>query len=86
MRRFVVIGLVALGLGAALAACFSPLQPACAFSCSTTGACPSAYVCASDGLCHRADGKGLCLLDPVDGAASNGADGAASDGAAGAGP
>jgi hypothetical protein len=54
-------------LSALAAACFSPKEPACAFSCVTDGLCPASYVCASDGLCHRADGVGICLLMPVDG-------------------
>jgi hypothetical protein len=75
MRRLVLT--FALALGVAVSSCFSPLQPACAFSCATTGSCPAAYVCASDGLCHRADGQGLCLLAPVDGGVDGGPDGAA---------
>jgi hypothetical protein len=58
-----------LALAALAAACFSPKQPACAFSCVTDGVCPASYVCGSDGLCHRADGVGVCLLLPVDGGA-----------------
>jgi hypothetical protein len=50
-------------------ACFSPKEPACAFSCATDGLCPTSYSCGSDGLCHRDDGKGVCLLDPDDAAA-----------------
>jgi hypothetical protein len=61
-------------LAALATACFSPKEPACAFSCVTDGLCPASYVCGSDGLCHRADGVGLCLLNPVDGGAP--ADGA----------
>ena len=52
------------------AGCFSPTQPACAFSCATDGLCPTAYTCRSDGLCHRADGVGVCLLDPDDAGAA----------------
>jgi len=52
---------------ATAAACFSPKEPACAFSCATDGTCPASYVCGSDNLCHRADDAGTCLLDPVDG-------------------
>jgi hypothetical protein len=47
-------------------ACFSPKEPACAFSCATDGLCPTSYTCGSDGLCHRDDGKGVCLLGPDD--------------------
>jgi hypothetical protein len=54
-------------VAALAAACFSPREPACAFSCATDGECPASYVCGSDGLCHRADGVGTCLLSPADG-------------------
>jgi hypothetical protein len=60
---------LALGLllaALATAACFSPKEPVCAFSCATDGVCPSSYTCGSDGLCHRPDAAGICLLDPVD--------------------
>jgi hypothetical protein len=71
------LGLAALlllssGLATLGAACFSPMQPACAFSCADDGLCPTSYKCGTDGLCHRDDGKGVCLLD----AADAGADGA----------
>jgi len=62
----VLVAFVVLPLALA-AACFSPKEPACAFSCATDGLCPSSYTCGSDGLCHRADGVGICLLNPVDG-------------------
>jgi hypothetical protein len=78
-----------LGLGALLgalattSACFSPQEPACAFSCATDGICPASYACGSDGLCHRDDGVGVCGLDPVvhgdAGAADGPADGAAAN-------
>jgi hypothetical protein len=77
MRGWVLLA-VALGLcAAALPACFSPQQPACAFSCARDGLCPPGYVCGGDGLCHRADGVGHCLLTPAD-AGDAGADGDAS--------
>jgi hypothetical protein len=57
-------------LGASLAACFSPLQPPCAFSCSVDQACPASYTCGGDGLCHHAGSAGFCALDPADGATS----------------
>jgi hypothetical protein len=47
--------------------CFSPQQPACAFSCVVDHECPKGYTCGGDGLCHRADGVGQCRLDPVEG-------------------
>jgi hypothetical protein len=63
-------GAARLGLGFLLAAlasaaCFSPKEPACAFSCAADGECPTSYTCGSDGLCHREDGQGVCLLAPV---------------------
>jgi hypothetical protein len=61
--------LLAAALAATLAACFDPLEPACAFSCGPNGACPASYTCAADGLCHRQDGKGTCGLNPSDGGA-----------------
>jgi len=70
-------GLVPLALllaALAAAACFSPREPACAFSCATDGACPTSYVCGSDGLCHRMDGAGVCLLDQLDGGAGDSSD------------
>jgi hypothetical protein len=51
---------------ALVASCFSPRQPACAFSCAGDGVCPPDYVCGSDNLCHRTDDAGVCLLEPVD--------------------
>jgi hypothetical protein len=63
MRAQLWLALVLFALGGA---CFSPKEPACAFSCATDGLCPTSYACGSDGLCHRADGKGVCLLGPDD--------------------
>jgi hypothetical protein len=59
--------LLGIGLLATLGACFSPREPACAFSCANNGPCPPDYVCGSDNLCHRADDAGVCLFEPVDG-------------------
>jgi hypothetical protein len=71
MRRSLwLMSMVALAFAAGAAGCFSPTQPACAFSCATDGLCPAAYTCRSDGLCHRADGKGVCLLGPDDAGAA----------------
>ena len=64
--RWALAALLA-SLGAA--SCFSPREPACAFSCATDGTCPPAYACGSDNLCHRQDGVGLCLFGPADGGA-----------------
>ena len=63
-RLFLFMGGLALAVGAA--ACFSPQQPACAFSCGPAGACPADFTCGADDLCHRNDGHGLCLLAPQD--------------------
>lgn len=43
--------------------CFSPMQPACAFSC-VGGArrCPESYRCGDDGLCHRPGAAAACTL------------------------
>jgi hypothetical protein len=71
--RPLVLFLLAASLGAATATCFSPQQPGCAFACGPGGACPDQYACAADGLCHRADGKGECTLDPVSGGPADGA-------------
>ena len=51
------------------AGCFSPNQPACAFSCVDDGACPSGYSCQADGVCHRDDDSGATCDIPsqVDG-------------------
>jgi hypothetical protein len=61
--------LVAAALALTASACFDPLEPGCAFSCGPNGACPSSYVCAADGLCHRQDGKGSCGIGESDGGA-----------------
>jgi hypothetical protein len=67
--------LLAAAAVAALPGCFSPRQPACAFSCATDGLCPGDYHCADDGLCHRDDGQGMCTLAPqLDAAQDAGAD------------
>jgi hypothetical protein len=63
MRRWVLALLLLAASGAAVVACFSPRQPACAFSCSDPPhPCPSGYSCAEDGFCHRDDGTGVCTL------------------------
>jgi hypothetical protein len=76
-RGQIRLRLVLLGALTAAAACFSPRQPACAFSCAKDGQCPTSYACGSDGLCHRQEqgaDVGVCLLDPVD-AGQDGVDG-----------
>jgi len=70
IRSFGAALALALGVaGAAFAGCFSPQQPACAFSCGPAGECPADYTCGADDLCHRNDGVGQCLLAPQDAAA-----------------
>jgi hypothetical protein len=66
MRRLLAMGLLLAALGAGAASCFSPMKPACTFACGPGGACPDEYLCASDNLCHRADGQGQCDLSPSD--------------------
>jgi hypothetical protein len=51
-------------VGFALAGCFSPRQPACAFSCAADGLCPAGYSCGTDGVCHRDDDPGTCDIPP----------------------
>ncbi|HXU05771.1 MAG TPA: hypothetical protein VN903_32675 [Polyangia bacterium] len=61
---------------AAVASCYSPKQPACAFSCADDGLCPSGYSCGTDGVCHRDDGQGTCNIAPqVDAGLDAGGDG-----------
>jgi hypothetical protein len=43
---------LAVSTSLALAACYSPPQPACGFACGPSGACPAGYYCARDGRCH----------------------------------
>jgi hypothetical protein len=59
-----VLGPMIAALATGSGACFSPHQPACAFSCAVSHECPTGYACGGDGLCHRADGQGHCSLDP----------------------
>lgn len=64
---------------AAVAGCFSPHQPPCAFSCADDGICPSGYSCQADGVCHRSDdGGGICDIPPQ---VDAGDDGEPADGA-----
>jgi hypothetical protein len=63
MRRAATVAIVMLVM---LSACFSPKEPACAFSCAADGKCPPSYTCGSDNLCHRDDGQGFCTLEPPD--------------------
>lgn len=71
---------LAVALSALLSsACFSPRQPACAFSCVSDGRCPAGYSCQSDGLCHRDDGVGVCDLPSQADAGQDGAADAVND-------
>lgn len=54
--------LVALLAVAAAVGCYSPKQPACAFSCVDDGVCPVGFTCQSDGICHRDDSQGTCTI------------------------
>jgi hypothetical protein len=72
-----IIILAALAIAAFVTpACFSPRQPACAFSClKPPHTCPSDYLCGDDGFCHRAGvpPDGTCDQPEGDGAADAGA-------------
>ena len=54
--------LLAALIAVAAASCFSPKQPACAFSCADDGACPVGYSCQADGVCHRDGDQGTCKI------------------------
>jgi len=67
MRRpTLTIVLAAFALAGALTACFSPLEPACAFSCGPDQACPESYACMADGLCHRVGSQAPCMSPGAD--------------------
>jgi hypothetical protein len=71
---------------AAAASCYSPRQPACAFSCADDGLCPSGYSCQADGVCHRDDSPGdTCDIPPQIDAGDGGIDGPGDAGDAGSG-
>lgn len=83
--------LLAALIAVAAASCFSPRQPACAFSCVDDGACPAGYSCQADGVCHRDDGQGICDIPPQvdaagDGVSADGGDDASAGDARGDGP
>jgi hypothetical protein len=67
------------------AGCFSPRQPACAFSCAADGVCPAGYSCQDDGVCHRDDGQGTCDIPAQISDAAQDAVGGAVDGDGGGG-
>jgi len=83
--RCLVLGAMA----AAMASCFSPSRPPCAFTCVTTPECPDGYACGTDGLCHRNGATDTCnLKSPYDGGVAGttgagGLGGGAGGGAAG---
>lgn len=52
--------LLALLVPLALGGCFDPDEPPCAFSCGDNGACPTDYMCLSDGFCHLHGKPGAC--------------------------
>lgn len=53
---------VVFGAGLFAGACFSPNQPACAFSCAEAGVCPDGYTCGDDKICHKIGATGVCGL------------------------
>jgi hypothetical protein len=74
------------GSALALAGCFSPRTPACAFTCIAAGnLCPADYTCGVDGLCHRDGDDGVCGLQAPNGGAGGGAPTGIGGGAGGAG-
>lgn len=76
--RFILLFAAAVAAGAG---CFSPKQPACAFSCAKDGDCPAGYSCEADGICHRAGTQETCDLPSLNDAAQDaGADDAGADG------
>ena len=68
LRRWLLLALLA------PAACYSPRQPPCAFSCADDGLCPSGFTCGGDGICHRDGAEGVCDIDPQTDAGDAGAD------------
>ena len=67
MRRILsVLSAIALlvAAAAALPACFSPEEPACAFRCDDSAnnqnRCPENYTCQADGYCHKNGTSSVC--------------------------
>jgi hypothetical protein len=83
LRRALFVARVALAAAAFLpAACFSPMQPPCAFSCADDGVCPAGFTCQADGVCHRDDGPATCDIPPqIDAGDAAATDGSGADGA-----
>jgi hypothetical protein len=72
--------LASIAIAAAVAGCFSPAQPPCAFSCADDGLCPSGYSCQSDGICHRDGDQRSCDIPPqADASATDADDASAAD-------
>jgi len=67
--------LVALLAVVTAAGCYSPKQPACAFSCVDDGVCPAGFTCQADGVCHRDDSPGTCTIPSQIDAGDTSADG-----------
>lgn len=59
-------GILGAGLCAALAACYSPPEPDCGFTCGPSNTCPTDYACASDHICHRNGFSGTCPARSAD--------------------
>jgi hypothetical protein len=77
MRGFAA-ALALLASATLFSACFSPQQPACAFSCAMPpGSCPSGYTCGADQICHSDNNQGECPLGGQD--AGPGADGSTTE-------
>ena len=74
--------LIPAAIAAAIAGCFSPPTPPCAFSCAEDGKCPSGYSCQSDGVCHRDDDQRSCdIPSQIDAGDAGNADAGADDAA-----
>jgi len=68
-------------LGAATG-CFSPLKPACAFSCAEPPhSCPTDYTCGNDGFCHAPGMADVACESPDSGGVDAGVTQDASDAA-----
>jgi hypothetical protein len=66
---------IGVGLGIALAGCFHPDKPACAFSCADAPhTCPAGFTCGDDELCHDPTSTRVCLIEIIDAAAPDAAD------------
>jgi hypothetical protein len=50
-----------LALSLAVAGCFNPDEPDCAFVCGPQGKCPESYECRPDNYCHKVGTSGPCV-------------------------